>query len=76
MHLAKHFQQRAPGANPPGALAELSPMSKQEPEEEKWSEDEWKEWIYDEQHPDSEFDYLGKPRKHKETPSRVRNKNA
>ena len=44
---------------------DLSPMSRQEPEEEKWSEEEWKEWVYDEQNPDSELDYLGKPRKGK-----------
>ena len=46
---------------------DLSPLAHgaPAPEEEKWSNAEWAEWVYDEQNPTSDLDYLGKPRKGK-----------
>ena len=35
---------------------DVSPMSREEPEPEKLSEEGWKEWNYDEHYPDSEAD--------------------
>ena len=51
--------------NGPKAM-DISPFDKQREEQmEKWTADEWAEWVFDEQNPTSELDYLGKPRKGK-----------
>ena len=51
--------------NGPKAM-DISPFDKQREEQmEKWTAEEWAEWVFDEQNPTSELDYLGKPRKGK-----------
>ena len=41
---------------------DLSPLERRQNE---WTTNEWKEYVYDQQNPESELDYLGRPRRNK-----------